>query len=204
MVSGWYIWTLRNSIIALIVVLLFVSCDAEKEQSVNVKKYALRSGDIVCRLGNGFFSNYFRKYASKEQRYSHIGIVEVTGDTVFVIHTEASELTGIGYAKREPIADFVKGVTAFGCYRLQSDKELREKFVKKGKSYYLKHTAFDLDFDATDDAKVYCTELVATALNDAFDRKLIKPNLRLGDKYFYGLDAIYKNSLFSKLKMQGK
>lgn len=200
MVIGWYIWKQRNkSILFLLLLFLFISCSQTEPSVVDVSVYGLRSGDIVCRQGRGFFSKYFRKYASQEQRYSHIGIVEVERDSIFVIHTEASELTGIGFVKREPISEFLKHIAVFGFYRVDCTDSLRKKMIAKGREYYRKKIPFDMDFDASDDSKLYCTELVAKTLNDAFDSILIKPELQLGKRKFYSLDGIYQNKVCREL-----
>ncbi len=203
MVSGWYTWILRSSLLLFIV--LFLSCNNSNQHIniVDVQQYNLQSGDVVCRLGNGFFSNYFRKYASKEQKYSHIGIIEVANDSIFVIHTEASELTGIGYVKREPIHNFLNTIKVFGFYRIECNKKVRERIIKKGIEYYQQKVPFDLDF-RNDNDEFYCTELVAETLNYAFDSMIITPNLKLGNKKFYGLDDIYQNKIFKKLTANSK
>ncbi len=199
MVSGWYIWRRRNSLFFLL--LLLVACHYTVPPPIDVSGYGLHSGDIVCRLGNGFFSKYFKDFASKEQRYSHIGIVEVTQDTIFVLHTEASELTGIGVAKREPLTQFLEGITTFGFYRVDCTAIVRQRIVTKANEYYRHKIPFDMDFNATDDSELYCTELVAKAINYAFDSIVLRPELQLGNKNFYGLDAIYQNPMCKQLTM---
>lgn len=199
MESGWYIWNLKSKWLVGVLFGILFSCNTVQEPTPNIKAYQLQSGDMVCRLGNGFFSNYFRKYASSAQKYSHIGIVEVTADSIFVIHTEASELTGIGYAKREPIQQFLRGITTFGFYRLQCNAQIRQRLLEKSKNYYQNKTPFDMDFNSEDDAKLYCTELVAKSLNYALDSVWIQPKLKLGSNYFYGLDDICQQPMVISL-----
>lgn len=198
MANGWYIWSLKSSL-TLLLLGVFFSCNNTKKTLPNIKDYQLKSGDIVCRLGGGFFSNYFRKYASKEKKYSHIGIVEVKNDTVFIIHTEASELTGVGCVKKESINCFLENILVFDFYRVQVNRNIRKKIVVKAKEYYNKKVPFDLDFNSFNNEKMYCTELVANVLNRAFDSIVIVPTLKLGAKKMYGLDDIYKNKLVNKL-----
>ncbi len=199
MANGWYIWKQKSSC-TLLLLLLLIACKHKKALPLDISDYDLRSGDIVCRLGNGFFSKYFKEFASKEQRYSHIGLVEVTQDTIFVIHTEASELTGVGFVKREPIARFLEKITVFGFYRITATDALRQRIIAKVNSYYKDKVPFDMDFKTADDSELYCTELVARAINYAFDSIVIRPELQLGSRKFYSLDAIYQHPLAQKLK----
>lgn len=202
MVSGSYTWRRINNCCLLLSLLLLSCCHTEPAPPADTSDYGLRSGDVVCRQGRGFFSKYFRAFASQEQRYSHIGIIEVVRDSVFVIHTEASELTGVGAVKREPLARFLKHSAVFGFYRIDGADSLCRKIVARANEYYRQKVPFDLNFDAADDSELYCTELVAKTLNYAFDSILIKPELQLGKKKFYSLDAVYQNPVCSELKIK--
>ncbi|NDV78063.1 YiiX/YebB-like N1pC/P60 family cysteine hydrolase [Dysgonomonas sp. 511] len=173
--------------------ILFLSAcgsSPKEEQPLNLSP-EISNGDIVCRMGNGFFSNRFKDFSSREKIYSHAGIVEQVGDSLFVIHAEASELTGIGFVKREPISVFLDGIKTWGVYRVAAADSIRHCMASIAKGYYQRHTPFDLDFDAADDSKVYCTELVALAVNKAFGYTVVKPELNLGKLKIYGIDNVY-------------
>ncbi|MDU1890236.1 MAG: YiiX/YebB-like N1pC/P60 family cysteine hydrolase [Dysgonomonas sp.] len=151
----------------------------------------VRSGDIICRLGNGFFSSKFKSYSIEEKLYSHVGIAWLSNDSVFVIHAEASELTGVGHVKREYISDFLNEIKIWGVYRLEESDSISTRIAENANCYYLRNTPFDLEFDAMNDDEVYCTELVANAVNKSLGDSLIKPNLVLGDKSLYTIDGVY-------------
>lgn len=199
MANGSYIWKLKNSGWCLCW-LCFVSCSQSPQTIINTEPYSLQSGDLVCRLGNGYFSNYFRQYASKDQKYSHIGMIEVNHDSVFVIHTEASELTGVGFVKKESLTYFLEGISVFDFYRINANDTLKNKIIQKANNYYAKKIPFDLDFNSLEDDELYCTELVARCLNDAFDSAVVQPKLKLGHRMMYGLDDIYKHPMIQKIK----
>ncbi|WP_163305622.1 YiiX/YebB-like N1pC/P60 family cysteine hydrolase [Dysgonomonas sp. 521] len=171
---------------------LFISCTGEQKKTVDPSLLeGIRSGDIICRLGNGFFSNQFKEYSLTEKLYSHAGIVEQSGDSLFVIHAEASELTGIGHVKRESIQVFLDGIRTWGVYRISADDSVRNDIAVFAKEYFLKKTPFDMDFDAGNDSKVYCTELVALAVNRAVNDSLVKPAIQFGHRKIYGIDNVY-------------
>jgi len=166
------------------------TCDKTNNR-IAIPPVDFRNGDIICRLGNGYFSKYFRNYSSKEKLYSHSGILEIASDTIFVIHIEASELTGIGFVKREDICSFLDGIKTWGIYRITDEDYIQSGITHHAKSYYHENIPFDLDFDLSDDTKLYCTELVACSVNKAFEDSIIKPTLTLKTKLFYGIDDIY-------------
>lgn len=193
-----------TKIICLIVAFLLVGCsqnrgEVSEEVSPSRHEVVFENGDIICRLGTGFFSKHFRDRASKEKIYSHIGVVETTVDSTYVIHVEASELTGIGFVKREAIEMFLDGVPTWGVYRANFTDSIKEQIAIRAKTYFDKHTSFDLDFNADNDREVYCTELVALAINQAVDSAHIKPTLLMGEKIGYALDDIYMREGIEKV-----
>lgn len=174
--------------------LIFSSCTGDKNKKERIDHALftdIRNGDIICRLGNGFFSNQFKNYSLNEKLYSHAGIVEQQGDSLFVIHSEASELTGIGHVRREPIDIFLEDIGTWGVYRVNADDSICDKIVAYAKEYFTRKTPFDMDFDASDDSKVYCTELIALAVNKALQDSVIKPKMNIGRHKIYGIDNVY-------------
>lgn len=172
--------------------LLFAACNKETKQTIDHQLLTgIENGDIICRLGNGFFSNQFKKYSLTEKIYSHVGIIEKTGDSIFVIHAEASELTGIGHVKREPIDVFLNSIKTWGVYRADASDSIRNNITVYTKEYFVKNTPFDLDFDSADDSRVYCTELVALGINKAFGDSIVTPKMHLGSLRVYGVDNVY-------------
>lgn len=199
---GWFMWSLKSSVLlALISVIFACSQRAEKSQKFQNPAYfnKIQTGDLICRKGNGFFSDYFRRYASKEQKYSHIGIILREQDSLYVYHAEASELSGVGFVKKEAIASFLQDIELFDFFRADISCEQKEKVMEYAHQNYLKKTVFDLSFNSCDDAELYCTELVAKALNKALKNDSIVPSLYANGKMLYGLDDIYANSWVTKI-----
>jgi len=194
MENGWFIWILKNRLIFGLLFLVFmVGCfpgnSIKQEERTTQQHKNLNSGDIVLRLGNGYFSSIFKEYASKEKKYSHIGIISVENGVINVYHAEASELTGIGRVKRETLEDFLKDITVFDFFRL--DNENASNIASVAHDYYKAETPFDLDFNYEDDTSLYCAELVANAINTATNDVTVKPTIVLAHKTLYGLDDIY-------------
>ena len=129
-----------------------------------------QDGDLIFRSGKGIFSDFFKSVGTRKSPYSHVGIICRHGGEVFVIHTEANELTGKGHAKIDALNIFLNdsNASASCIYRL-----------KKAANYYGKKSAgiaiqfakdkipFDLNFDISTQDKLYCTELVWLAFKKA-------------------------------------
>ena len=178
--------------------LLLVSCHPKEtldSNEVDIPKF--QNGDIIYRHGNGFFSDYFRKSSNREQLYSHGGIIAIDSSQVYVIHSEASELTGVGGVRKESLDVFLKDISTWAVYRLDTTQIVRDSIVLTASEYLSRETPFDLDFDNTSDDRVYCTELIALSINKATHRNLIKATGRIRNKPYYAIDDTY---LFKQMK----
>lgn len=203
---GWYIWSPKNSILSALVLISLLGCNKSKETDHvppnKISSQKLSNVLLVCRAGNGFFSNYFKKYASKEQRYSHIGIISIEKDTAYVYHSEASELTGVGRVKRESLNAFLEDVEVFDFFEFDYSDSIKYEILKTVKNYERIKTPFDLDFNSFNDNELYCTELIATSVNKSLDSLVIQPSLLLNGKKLYALDDIYLNKKVKKVDLQ--
>lgn len=189
---GLYIWILKYRIIFIILSsTLFLGCFndnfRDQKQAIPYQNDNLKSGDVVLRLGNGYFSSIFKNYASKEKKYSHIGIISIEDNVAYVYHSEAREFTGVGRVKRESLAAFLNDIVVFDFFRL--NKESASNINVVAQNYYITKTPFDLDFNTYDDSELYCAELVANAINSGNKSPLIRPTIMLGRKKLYALDA---------------
>lgn len=180
-----------SKIILLTGLLLFYCCKSPDNSELTIPVEHLKTGMLVTRMGNGFFSNQFRKIASKEQKFSHLGILSIENDTVFVYHAEANELTGIGSVKREEIHRFLNSIKVYEFYEFDYTDSVKNKIINEVHNYYENKTPFDLEFDSFKDDKLYCTELIATSVNNVLNRNEIQPTVFLKNKAIYGLDDIY-------------
>jgi len=140
----------------------------------------IRSGDLVFRKGRGIFSDIFKKIGDIDSPFSHVGIVYIEGNDVFTIHTEASELTGVGCAKKEQLSKFIDSRNAV-TYAFYSIDGLGSASIKQVLKTALKYVndkiPFDTKFNLRDDDKLYCTELVYKAFKTVGIDLVGKPNM---------------------------
>ena len=76
-----------------------VSAIQEEEPEEKAKELPpldlLRSGDLILRLGHGSSSEYFRQHASRNQEFSHCGILYLHRGEWFVLHAELASFRGM-------------------------------------------------------------------------------------------------------------
>lgn len=163
--------------------------DRPPRGTVSFPADSLRSGDFVCRLGDGFFSDIFRKYSGGDERFSHIGIFHEEGGRSFVIHAEASELTGIGSVRMDSLSDFLDHAYDYDFYHVKNDT-IRARIDSFASCYLKRNTPFDMAFDITSDSTLYCSELVAVSVNRAMGDSCYVPTHVILGKGGYRIDDI--------------
>jgi len=170
----------------LVTLLIFVSSIFGKQNRTVTSEKALhdlemiKSGDLVFRQGRGIFSELFRNIGDVETQFSHVGIVYKEKKGVFAIHTEANELTGVGFAKIEPLSNFVSNHNAirYAFYRIEGLDNKRTKAVLRETLKYVRDKIpFDSDFNLRNSDRLYCTELVYKAYKSAGIRLVGKPSI---------------------------
>lgn len=123
-------------------------------------------------------------------RYSHVGMVHLTEDSIHVIHSEASELTFVGFVRREPLSVFVKDVRTWGIYRLDRSDSIRNLVMDVALDYHEQRVPFDMDF-ALDNDEIYCTELIGLCFNKILGDDFMPPATTLMGKKGYSVDDTF-------------
>jgi hypothetical protein len=116
----------------------------------------LQDGDILCRLGNRFWSVAIRDMSPVDQRFSHLGIVRIREGNISIIHAEAWGNDGEDCVKEVPLEKFLHVAQSIGIYRAN----FTEGSVLSDYATEYKGQPFDWNFDLDDESKIYCTELL--------------------------------------------
>ncbi|MDY6121832.1 MAG: YiiX/YebB-like N1pC/P60 family cysteine hydrolase [Porphyromonas sp.] len=154
----------------------------------------LRNGDLIFRMGEAWFSHYFRDIASDEKQYSHVGLIEIdyNGKTL-VYHCEDYAAAGHQGVCVEPIDSFMMTSSAVGIYRFHNLSEGDcGRIVQRAKNYLRQRVPFDYKFDSESDEQLYCTEFVVNCLREAPVIGQIGQRLSFFGRKVYGLDDLYR------------
>lgn len=164
-------------------------------------KNILKTGDIICRKGNGIWSDICCDYSHRDKRFSHVGIIINGHNGVKVLHAEANDFTGIGAVIEEDLADFLLCSEGAGIYRLRNRNQSVEdasSFTKVAYKYL--NRPFDFKIDLAESDKVYCTELIYCVFAE------LKPSVTLkvtknGDKSIVPVDSCNDPELFFEIQV---
>ncbi len=171
--------TLKTKLVVTIALLVILISSynflGKQNQTVILEKTPLklemiRSGDLVFRQGRGFFSELFSNIGDIDSIFSHVGIVYKGKNDVFVIHTEANEFTGVGFARIEPLSSFIsnRNSITYDFYRVKDLDNKNETLVlETALKYVAEKIPFDINFNLKDNDKLYCSELVYKAYKSA-------------------------------------
>lgn len=201
------IW--KNVLALFFIVGIVISYNHRDQKTHHVIHHIFKDGDLIFRKGTGFFSTLFSKAGDREVPYSHVGIAFVDKGDVFVIHIEANELTGKGFAKIDRIEEFLdkKNAIHAAVYRLKDGSYFYGKnAVEVAVEYVQRKTPFDIKFDLTSEKGLYCTEFVYRAykkvgldITDKFDVISISTHGRQYQKEIISIRSILDSHLFEKV-----
>ena len=163
----------------------------------------VRDGDIICRLGDRLWSQFFKDMSESDKRYSHLGIIRINNGVITVIHSEGDSGHGRDYVNEIAFEEFVKIARAIGIYRINEDLindiNIDRSQISNLAMEYL-GVPFDWKFDLSDTTTIYCTELLSLIL------KRISPELELNTVFVkeWGrnvipLDAISTSKYFHEV-----
>ncbi|GHU80963.1 hypothetical protein FACS189468_2280 [Spirochaetia bacterium] len=123
----------------------------------------LEDGDVLCRLGDRIWSQYFRKISPHDKRFSHLGIVRVVEGTYTVINAEGLAVEGKDFVNETALQDFLDSATEIGVYRLRDGAAA----ALSAAALEFIGRPFDWGFDMDSDDRLYCTELLYAVLKRA-------------------------------------
>ena len=157
---------------------------------------ALKVGDLVFRKGHGVWTKYFISCSMREKRFSHVGIVAEIGDEVVLIHADADERTGDGRVRGEAWHSFFVDALECAVFRFDGDSSVASNIAINAKCRL--GVKFDSAFDMGETNRLYCSELVRLAINEAVGTNLVgftkvcgRNVVAIDDLYRKGFRRIY-------------
>ena len=136
----------------------------------------LQDGDIICRLGNRFWSKHFKDISPVDKRFSHLGIIRISDDRITVIHAEGRAVEGKDFVNEVDLDEFLEIALAAGIYRLNNYLNAYNGKISSAAEKYIGYP-FDWNFDFEEKNKIYCSELLYVVLKE------IAPEIQLQTVY---------------------
>jgi hypothetical protein len=156
----------------------------------------LNDGDIICRLGDRIWSNFFKELSPTDKRFSHLGIVRIRDNTVSVINAEGLAVEGKDFVNEVSLKYFLKIAKNIGIYRLRT---IEGKKISDMALEY-KGRPFDWQFDMNEEDTLYCSELLYVIL------KKLSPEIELNlvwlkeiGKYIIPLEVCSQSEYFIEI-----
>lgn len=157
--------------IPIIILLLLAGISCQKQQPLCILPVdtVLKPGDVVFRRGGGVASRVV--LTVDDGNYSHTGIVVDSCGVMMIVHSVPDEPDFDGDPDRvkmdTPQRFFASGYAVVGEVCRPVDSLLALRASQIALQVYRRGTLFDHDFDDSDTAQMYCTELLEYAFSRA-------------------------------------
>ena len=121
----------------------------------------LNDGDILCRLGDRFWSLYFKDLSMEDKRFSHLGIVRIRDGRISVVNAEGNAPGRDDSVNEVSLEEFILVAKAVGIYRANfiDGADLSNAALE------FIGLPFDWNFNLNDRTAIYCTELLSAVLD---------------------------------------
>lgn len=150
----------------------------------------VRVGDVVVRKGYGTWTRYFIDCSSREKRFSHVGVAFKIGDEIVLIHADADERSGEGYVHFEGWRGFFTDALECAVFRFDGDSSVASNIAINAKQRL--GVKFDSAFDMGETNRLYCSEMVRLAINEAVGTNLVGFTKVCGHNVV-AIDDLYRN-----------
>lgn len=132
----------------------------------------LQPGDIILRQGFGVVSGSIAATLGEEFSVSHCGIVDVDSNgNAVVYHSVSASLSDFDGMQTATIDEFgresLENTIMVVRFRHNGEKPLSD-LAKAARKYYEQKVPFDNIFDMSDHSKMYCSEMVWSAMKEAY------------------------------------
>ncbi len=156
---------LKQAVLGVIISIGMIQCSVpEARQVPRIPVDSLLAGDIVFRRGEGMASDIVT-YKDRDGKYSHVGIIVDSDSGLMVVHSvpgEHPQQSGSDVIRIEPINQFFAPEVSHNgeIMRIDLDSEQRKRLSSLAIEKVSRKIPFDHNYDLTDTASLYCTELL--------------------------------------------
>ena len=166
-------------------------------------KTMVKQGDLIVRTGKDFTSETMRQLSAQDKTYSHCGIASIEHDSLFVYHSIGGEWNPDQKLRRDPFEIFCNPFEnrGFGIFRYRLSPEENARLISVVKKFYKQGIKFDMQFDLASDERMYCTEFVYKAIEEASYNKISLHTTTLNHIKFVALDNLFINPACNEIKL---
>jgi len=174
----------------------------EALDSIYQYKKLVKTGDLVVRTGKDFTSETMRMLSTKDKTYSHCGIASIEHDSLFVYHSIGGEWNPNEKLRRDPFEIFCNPYEnrGFGIFRYKITPGEKISLVHVIHKLYNKKIMFDMQFNLASDDRMYCSEFVYKAIEQASNNKIVLPTTTINNIKFIALDNLFMNPFCAQIK----
>lgn len=159
----------------LAIAALLVACSNRTEQpssvtaddAIAVMAGPYLDGDLIFRRGRDLMSDVVLAQGTGS-RFSHVGLVVVVDDRAWVVHAMPAGHDMLDGVRREPMKDFLSGaITRDAAVFRLTDLDAVARTRLRDHALAQQGRPFDFAFELSTPDRLYCSELVITALRAA-------------------------------------
>ena len=165
-------------------------------------KKIVRQGDLIVRTGKDFTSETMRQLSAKDKTYSHCGIASIEHDSLLVYHSIGGEWNPDQKLRRDPFEIFCNPFEnrGFGIFRYKLSPVEDIRLINVARKFYNRGISFDMQFDLASDDRMYCSEFVYKAVEEASHNKILLSTTKLNQFKFVALDNLFINPFCVEIK----
>lgn len=170
--------------------------------SIYKYKSIIKTGDLIVRTGKDFTSEIMRLLSTEDKTYSHCGIASIEHDSLFVYHSIGGEWNPDERLRKDPFEFFCNPYEnrGIGIFRYRITPGERINLVNVVHKLYNKKIMFDMQFNLASDDRMYCSEFVYKALEQATNDKIVLPTTTINHIKFIALDNLFMNPFCTEIK----
>ncbi len=170
--------------------------------TIYMNKKMVKQGDLIVRTGKDFTSETMRQLSAQDKTYSHCGIASIEHDSLFVYHSIGGEWNPDQKLRRDPFEIFCDPFEnrGFGIFRYKLKPEENARLINVVQKLYAQGIMFDMQFDLASDERMYCTEFVYKAVEEASHNKISLSTTTLNHIKIVAPDNLFINPACIEIK----
>ena len=144
-------------------------------QQIDSLKRLAHEGDLLVRLTDDFVSAQVRLINEKEKLYSHAGLLFKNTNDDWVVYNISPDENGGDTLKYTPLNTFIDPSKNISCalYRYNLQPGEAGKLKNTLDLYKNNGLVFDWDYDLQTNQKMYCAEMIASALYKSTSQRIV-------------------------------